>query len=146
MMNSLFFFKPPIYSSEKSIYNHSVNLPSHLNNPISTTYPFSSCQLDPTAFLQWICLVPRLQPKIRELKFNLQPSENPLFHAFSHTTYQPLTSNIRTQREWSVGTCPRAGRTGVCSLSGPRSLRRGRRWRGCRRRRRCGRVACLRRL
>lgn len=54
----------------------------HLNNPISTTYPFSSCQLDPTAFLQWICLVPRLQPKIRELKFNLQPSENPLFHAF----------------------------------------------------------------
>ena len=85
MMNSLFFFKPPTYSSEKSIYNHSVNLPSHLNNPISTTYPFSSCQLDPTAFLQWICLVPRLQPKIRELKFNLQPSEIPLFQVlFTH--------------------------------------------------------------
>lgn len=116
MMNSLFFFKPPIYSSEKSIYNHSVNLPSHLNNPISTTYPFSSCQLDPTAFLQWICLVPRLQPKIRELKFNLQPSENPLFHAFfthylstldikqTHSTWLgSLTSNaFRTHciREW----------------------------------------------
>ena len=100
MMNSLFFFKPPIYSSEKSIYNHSVNLPSHLNNPISTTYPFSSCQLDPTAFLQWICLVPRLQPKIRELKFNLQPSENPLFHAFF--THYLSTLDIKQTHS----TCP----------------------------------------
>ena len=99
MMSSLFFFKPPIYSSEKSIYNHSVNLPSHLNNPISTTYPFSSCQLDPTAFLQWICLVPRLQPKIRELKFNLQPSENPLFHAF-FTHYLSTLDIKQTHSTW----------------------------------------------
>lgn len=101
MMNSLFFFKPPIYSSEKSIYNHSVNLPSHLNNPISTTYPFSSCQLDPTAFLQWICLVPRLQPKIRELKFKLQPSENPLFHAF-FTHYLSTLDIKQTHSTWLV--------------------------------------------
>lgn len=69
------------------------------------------------------------------------------FKPFSHITSELLTSSRHSRREWSVGTCPRAGRTVVCSgLSGPRSLRRGRRWRGCRRRRRCGRVACLRRL